>query len=62
MSDDRKLLTKRQVATLLQVSPYTIDAWVSQRRELTFVRVGRCVRFDMKDVQAWIDRNRVQPE
>ncbi|MEW6051052.1 MAG: helix-turn-helix domain-containing protein [Candidatus Zixiibacteriota bacterium] len=62
MKDDREYLTKREVAALLRLSPYTIDAWVSQRRELPFVHFGRRVCFDKKDVLAWIEKNKVQPE
>jgi excisionase family DNA binding protein len=62
MKDDRKFLTKREVAALLRLSLYTIDSWVSQRRELPFVRMGSRVMFDANDVQAWIDKNRVRPE
>jgi len=62
MTDDRRFLTKREVAALLRLSRYTIDSWVSQRRELPFIRMGSRVMFDAKDVQAWIDKNRVRPE
>ncbi len=62
MTDDRKFLTKREVAALVRLSRYTIDSWVSQRRELPFIRMGSRVMFDAKDVQAWIDKNRVCPE
>lgn len=62
MTDNRKFLTKREVAALLGLSLYTIDSWVSQRRELPFVRMGSRVMFDANDVQSWIDKNRVHPE
>lgn len=62
MTDNRKFLTKREVAALLGLSLYTIDSWVSQRRELPFVRMGSRVMFDPDDVQTWIDKNRVHPE
>lgn len=62
MTDNRKFLTKREVASLLRLSLYTIDSWVSQRRELPFVRMGSRVMFDAADVQQWIDKNRVRPE
>ncbi|MEP0826919.1 MAG: helix-turn-helix domain-containing protein [bacterium] len=62
MTSDRRFLTKRQVASLLGLSIYTIDAWVSQRREIPFVKMGRRVMFDVKDVNAWVEKNRMEPE
>ena len=62
MKDERKFLNKREVAALLRLSTYTIDSWVSQRRELPFIRMGSRIMFDAKDVQAWIEKNRVNPQ
>jgi len=62
MTDNRKFMTKREVAALLGLSLYTIDSWVSQKRELPYVRMGSRVMFDPDDVQTWIDKNRVHPE
>ena len=62
MKEERQYLTKREVAALLRLSTYTIDSWVSQRRELPFIRMGSRVMFAAKDVQAWIEKNRVSPQ
>ncbi|MBK7142035.1 MAG: helix-turn-helix domain-containing protein [bacterium] len=61
MSTDQRFLNKRQVAAMLGLSLYTIDAWVSQRRELPFIKMGRRVMFDRKDVDLWLERNRNSP-
>lgn len=62
MKHDQRFLTKRQVADLLGLSIYTIDAWVAQRRELAFIRMGRRVMFDRVDVETWLRHNRNSPE
>ncbi len=61
MKEERRFLSKQQVAALLGLSLYTIDSWVSQRRELPFIRMGRRVMFDIKDVYAWLEKNKVAP-
>ena len=45
-------LTKEQVAKLLQVSPRTVDAL--RQKGLPYFNVGRSVRFDAKDIEAWL--------
>jgi excisionase family DNA binding protein len=52
---------KRELAQYLNLSIYTIDAWVSQKR-IPFVRIGgRKVMFDKKEIEKWIDEQRVEP-
>ena len=62
MIENQKFLSKRQVAALLGLSTYTIDAWVSQKREIPFIRMGRRVMFDVRDIQAWLEKNKVNPD
>ena len=57
----RQFLTKKELADYLGLSVFTIDSWVSQRREVPFVKMGRRVMFDMEDVRAWVEANKVQP-
>ena len=51
--DDRKLLTVDQLAEKLAVNPLTVRRMV-QRGQLTAVRIGRAVRFDPVDVDAFL--------
>ncbi|MCX6024520.1 MAG: helix-turn-helix domain-containing protein [Chloroflexi bacterium] len=53
------LLTARDVATRLKVSDQTVYNMV-KRREISFIKVGRLVRFDPVDVDAWQGANRWQ--
>jgi excisionase family DNA binding protein len=57
----RQFLNKKELAAYLGLSIFTINSWVSQRREVPFVKMGRRVMFDMGDVRAWVDANKVQP-
>lgn len=47
-----KLLTKSQLAELLQVAEITIDTW--RKKGLPAIKIGRAVRFDEKAVFDWI--------
>ena len=51
------LLTKRDVARLLSVSIRTVDN-LRKERNLRSVKIGELVRFDMKDIQEFINRRR----
>ncbi|KPJ58517.1 MAG: hypothetical protein AMJ46_14060 [Latescibacteria bacterium DG_63] len=54
------LLNKRQVADCLGVELYTMDAWVSQRR-IPYIKLGRSVRFDPSEIEAWLEEKKVEP-
>lgn len=49
------LLTYDQLADRLQVSPGTLRNWVSQQF-IPHVKLGRAVRFEINDIQAWINK------
>jgi excisionase family DNA binding protein len=52
-----RLLSVRDVAETLAVSVRQVWKLVSLG-ELPVVRIGRCARFDPRDVQAWIERRK----
>ena len=48
------LLTPQQAAKALAISPRKL--WgMTASREIPHVRVGRCVRYPLEDLQRWID-------
>jgi excisionase family DNA binding protein len=53
--------TKKELAEFLGISVYTIDSWVSERREIPFVKMGKKVMFDLRDVNDWIEKKKVRP-
>ena len=45
--------TKIEIAAMLQLTPRTIDLWMKKRR-IPYLKIGRCVRFDIADVKAYL--------
>ena len=54
-----KLLTAEEVATLTGLSHDTLAQWRSQRRCIPYLKIGRAVRYDPAEVQAYLERCRV---
>ena len=56
-----KILTKNEVAELLQVSPQTINFWI-KTNQIPYSRTGkRAVRFLESRIEAWMkERENVQ--
>jgi excisionase family DNA binding protein len=54
-----RLMTVNDAARHLAVSVSTLYGWVYQRR-IPFVKVGRALRFEVADLDAFIQRNRIQ--
>jgi excisionase family DNA binding protein len=48
-----KLLTKEEIAGYLHLSPRTIESWV-WREKIPYIKIGRCVRFDLGQIQEWL--------
>ena len=53
-----KLLNQRQVATIIGLS----EAWLERKRweggGIPYRKLGRCVRYDERDVIDWIEAHR----
>jgi excisionase family DNA binding protein len=54
-----KLLSIEEGAVQLGISPLTMRAWIRQRR-LPYIQLGRRILLDPKDVQRFIDANRMK--
>ena len=52
-----RLLTVHEAAAYLSVSVSTLYGWVWQRR-ISFVKMGRALRFDQRDLDAFIEENK----
>lgn len=53
----RPLLTVQEAARCLAVSVSTVYGWVWQRR-IPFVKIGRAVRFDPRDLESFIEASK----
>ncbi len=56
---DRKYLTAEEVANMTGLSVETLAQWRSQRRAIPYLKIGRVVRYDPTDVQAYLEGCRV---
>lgn len=54
------LLTVQEAARYLAVSVSTLYGWVWQRR-ISFVKIGRALRFDRRDLEAFVEANKQHP-
>ena len=55
----RKLLDVDQAAEHLTVTPRFVRTLVAERR-VPFLKVGKFIRFDLDDLDAWLDACRVE--
>ena len=53
------LLTSEEVANITGMSNETLAQWRSQRRGIPYLKIGRAVRYDPGEVQAYLERCRV---
>lgn len=54
-----KLLTMNEASEYLGVSKLTLYGWVSARK-LSFIKVGRLVKFKQEHLDKWIDQHTVK--
>lgn len=52
-----RLVSVDTLAAKLEISPATIRDWVFERR-IPFVKVGRSVRFDEGEIEAWVSQGK----
>ena len=53
------LMTVREAADFLSISVSTLYGWAWQRR-IPFVKVGRALRFERRDLEKFIQSHRVE--
>ena len=56
----QRLVSIREAAVYLNLSPHTLYTMVSQRR-VPYVKVGRLTKFDRAELDKWIRNNSVMP-
>ena len=60
--NEARLLNTKQAAAYLGLSVPTLREWASMRIHLPIVRLGRAVRYDRRDLDAYIESMKRQPE
>ena len=58
MENSLQLLNERQAARMLAVSCAALRRWRRERRGPEFVRCGRCVRYDIRTLERFVNENR----
>lgn len=53
------LLDPKAVATLTGLSLETFAQWRSQKKHIPYLKVGRLIRYDARDVNAYLERCRI---
>jgi len=56
---DLPLLNQDQAAEVLAVKPRTMEGWRFRGDGPPFIRVGRHVRYRVRDLHAWLDERTV---
>lgn len=52
------LLSREETAAYVGVRPQTLAVWASNKRyNLPFIKIGRCVRYRLSDIEVFISRN-----
>lgn len=54
-----KLLTIEEVSLRLKLSRGAVYQMIA-RREIPFIKIGRRVRFDDRDLTSWIDQQKIE--
>ena len=49
------LINKKQMAQKLAVTPRTVENWMNEGY-VQYIKIGRCVRYDLEDVIAALKR------
>ncbi|MDZ7793593.1 MAG: helix-turn-helix domain-containing protein [Spirochaetia bacterium] len=54
--DNEALLTYKEIASYLRISPVTLRRYVSEGR-IPYLKIGRSVRFRKEHVDTWLEKN-----
>ena len=58
---ENELLTRKDAAKFLGISHFTLTQWaVKKTYHLPFIRVGRSVRYELKDLQKFLQDRKVK--
>jgi excisionase family DNA binding protein len=56
---DKKFRTIKELTALLQVKESWLRMAIFQKK-IPFVRVGRLIRFDLAEIESWLQKNSVK--
>ncbi len=56
---NKLLINVKQLSESTGLSVFTLYSWINQKR-IPYVKVGRLVRFDPKEIEKWIEGKTVE--
>ena len=59
MKEDKRFFTITELSEYLSLSKNTIYSWVNQQK-IPYVKLGGALRFDKKDIDKMIEKNKVE--
>ena len=62
ISTQARLIGIEELSERIGLRPHTIYQWISQRRmPFPYVKIGRSVKFEICDVNTWIEAQKIAP-
>ena len=55
-----RLVNTKELAKYIGITEGTARVWVCHKK-IPYVKVGRLVKFDLNAIDAWVDKNKVEP-
>lgn len=56
---NKRLINIRELSEYTGLKVNTLYSWVSERR-IPFVKCGRLTKFDLNEIDGWIEKNKIQ--
>ncbi|MBU1809086.1 MAG: helix-turn-helix domain-containing protein [Candidatus Omnitrophica bacterium] len=60
MGSEQRYLSPQELSQYLGIATQTIYEWTSQKK-IPFIKLGRLVKFDVAEIDAWMKTQRVEP-
>jgi hypothetical protein len=58
----RDTVNEIRASEMLCVAPQTLRNWRCTRKGPAYLKIGRCVRYRVDDLTAYMDRHKITPE
>lgn len=60
MGSEQRYLSPQELSQYLGIAIQTVYEWTSQRR-VPYIKLGRLVKFDQREIDEWMKRQRIEP-
>lgn len=57
---EKRFIGIKELAEYLGINKDTIYSWTFQRK-IPYIKMGRCVKFDLRKIKGWIREREVKP-